>query len=344
MNVFKGLKFRHTVAITTVACCLAVSATPALSQAAGSPSVTVNSAVLQELGSPRTVPGLLRGRTFVPQPQANTSLTLPPAGTQDSDGPQFPIIRNGRLVLPQDTVDLNTPPQASAPALRAPKTTSKPRRPVKPTNPVVPKPEMKKPEPEMAAKPAPQVTPKPDPVPVPPPAPVAAAPSIPALPPTGVPAAPAIPSAPSIDAKLPPAPAPPPPPAAEPSKPAVSSPPQQIAALPKTSPPAAASGNTFRLDFPAGGAKLSNASTASLDVVAARLKAEAGLRVQLMAYAADDGKSSSQARRLSLSRALAVRSHLIAQGIKSTRIDVRALGGKNDGGPADRVDVIINQR
>ncbi|MCH8925159.1 MAG: OmpA family protein [Proteobacteria bacterium] len=50
--------------------------------------------------------------------------------------------------------------------------------------------------------------------------------------------------------------------------------------------------------------------------------------------------SASAARRLSLSRALAVRAYLIEQGVRSTRMDVRALGDKVPDGPADRVDVL----
>lgn len=44
---------------------------------------------------------------------------------------------------------------------------------------------------------------------------------------------------------------------------------------------------------------------------------------------------------MSLFRALSVRTYLMKKGIRSTRIDVRALGKKDDGAPADRVDVII---
>lgn len=67
-------------------------------------------------------------------------------------------------------------------------------------------------------------------------------------------------------------------------------------------------------------------------------------RLQLKAYAANDGTTSSKARRLSLSRALAVRAYLIEKGIRSTRIDVRALGTPRDNGPSDRVDIMILDR
>ena len=69
--------------------------------------------------------------------------------------------------------------------------------------------------------------------------------------------------------------------------------------------------------------------------------AETETRIQLKAFAAGSADRPSTARRLSLSRALAVRSFLIEQGMRSTRIDVRALGVPADDGPADRVDVIL---
>jgi outer membrane protein OmpA-like peptidoglycan-associated protein len=69
---------------------------------------------------------------------------------------------------------------------------------------------------------------------------------------------------------------------------------------------------------------------------------EAGAsRIQLEAYGGAPGDKSSDARRLSLQRALAVRQLLIDDGVPSSRIDVRAMGGVDDKGPADRVDVFV---
>ena len=68
------------------------------------------------------------------------------------------------------------------------------------------------------------------------------------------------------------------------------------------------------------------------------------LRLQLLAYASGASRSASRARRLSLSRALAARSYLIKEGVRSTRIDVRALGNKTQGGPPDRIDLIVTKR
>ena len=67
-------------------------------------------------------------------------------------------------------------------------------------------------------------------------------------------------------------------------------------------------------------------------------------RIQLMAYAGGKGLLTSKVRRISLSRALVVRSYLIEKGIRSTQIDVRALGNKTSEKPANRVDVNLVQR
>jgi len=64
-------------------------------------------------------------------------------------------------------------------------------------------------------------------------------------------------------------------------------------------------------------------------------------RVELMAYGGNKGDRSSDARRLTLRRALAIRQILIDAGVSSTRINVHAQGGAEDSGPADRVDVYI---
>ncbi|MBU6299026.1 MAG: OmpA family protein, partial [Alphaproteobacteria bacterium] len=64
-------------------------------------------------------------------------------------------------------------------------------------------------------------------------------------------------------------------------------------------------------------------------------------RVQLIAYGGPRGEKTSDTRRLSLRRALIVRQLLIDDGVPSERIDVRAMGGVDDNGPTDRVDVFL---
>lgn len=103
-------------------------------------------------------------------------------------------------------------------------------------------------------------------------------------------------------------------------------------------------GETMQIMFGAGESALPKTAQAPLASLAAALGQDETLRLQLKAYAGGDDDSASQARRLSLSRALAVRSELIEQGVRSTRIDVRALGNKSENGTSDRVDVILVQR
>ena len=107
--------------------------------------------------------------------------------------------------------------------------------------------------------------------------------------------------------------------------------------------PAAAPGSSS-VAFAAGEANLSTAGKKQLDGLAARLEKQANIRMQLLAYASGENLSASKARRLSLSRALAIRSYLISKGVRSTRIDVRALGNKVPVGRPDRVDLKIIQR
>jgi outer membrane protein OmpA-like peptidoglycan-associated protein len=64
-------------------------------------------------------------------------------------------------------------------------------------------------------------------------------------------------------------------------------------------------------------------------------------RVELQAFGGNKGDKGSDARRLSLKRALSIRQVLIDDGVSADRIDVRAMGGADDTGPADRVDVYV---
>jgi outer membrane protein OmpA-like peptidoglycan-associated protein len=64
-------------------------------------------------------------------------------------------------------------------------------------------------------------------------------------------------------------------------------------------------------------------------------------RIQLQAFGGTPGDKGSDARRLSLKRALAIRQVLIDDGVPADRIDVHAGGGADDSGPTDRVDVYV---
>jgi outer membrane protein OmpA-like peptidoglycan-associated protein len=97
-----------------------------------------------------------------------------------------------------------------------------------------------------------------------------------------------------------------------------------------------------------GLSKLDGASTSLLDEIAGGTKSDSSIRLKLLAYAGaagqTAGQTASQSRRLSLSRALAVRSYLIDKGVQSVQFEVHARGKKLEGGPPDRVDVIVTKR
>jgi outer membrane protein OmpA-like peptidoglycan-associated protein len=105
-------------------------------------------------------------------------------------------------------------------------------------------------------------------------------------------------------------------------------------------PPGAATEGEIRITFPADSADIPDSVKAQLNALAQKMASDDNMRIQLLAYASGTSEQASRARRMSLSRALAVRSYLIQQGVRSTRMDVRALGNNVEGSPADRVDII----
>ena len=222
--------------------------------------------------------------------------------TQPLPAPTAPALPP--INLPQ----VATPQPAPAPAQTA-------GRPVaQPIPPVIPPPST--PAPQIAAAPAQAQAQAPAAAPVPAPAQV---PALAAAPRAQTPVAP-------------PAPAPAPRAAPTPA-------PVQTAAL-STVRLADGSTQAARLGFQTGSSTITADSERELRRLAQVLAGNEN-RVQLRAYADGPDDRPSTARRLSLSRALAVRSSLIEAGLRSTRIDVRALGSPGDGGPIDRVDVIL---
>lgn len=103
-------------------------------------------------------------------------------------------------------------------------------------------------------------------------------------------------------------------------------------------------GYSMRVLFEPDSAKLPAAAREELSGLVANMTNNEDLRLQLLAYAGGAEMSASVARRLSLSRALAVRSYLIESGVRSTRIDVRALGNKTTDTDTERVDITIIER
>lgn len=102
------------------------------------------------------------------------------------------------------------------------------------------------------------------------------------------------------------------------------------------------SGTEFRVVYPDDMAQtLTPADTRLLNGIAARLRQDEITRLEILGFASGTAETNRESRRLSLERALAVRSYLIDQGVRRTRIDVRALGPTASDGPSDRVDLLL---
>ncbi len=97
----------------------------------------------------------------------------------------------------------------------------------------------------------------------------------------------------------------------------------------------------LRILFDGADAAVGPQGTALIMGLSQRLNRDESLRLQIRAYAGGTPEAATQARRLSLDRALAVRSMLINQGVRGTRIDIRALGNSAPEEPRDRVDIIV---
>jgi outer membrane protein OmpA-like peptidoglycan-associated protein len=96
------------------------------------------------------------------------------------------------------------------------------------------------------------------------------------------------------------------------------------------------------LKFKPGATDLGSGAQPVLDTIANRLLANETLRVQIISHATGGADDAMEARRVSLARAVAVRAYLIEKGVRSLRIDVRALGNRAENGPAsDQVDLLV---
>lgn len=95
------------------------------------------------------------------------------------------------------------------------------------------------------------------------------------------------------------------------------------------------------LNFPGNSSDLTGESQKKLDAVIRQMADMIEGRLQVRGYATGEDGSQSSARRIALSRALAVRSYMMDKGIKPTRVDVKAAGNETDRQPLDRVDLIF---
>lgn len=291
------------------------------------------------------------------------------------------LLMPGSKAAPGERIVLTPPgsqPAAKAPRLKPPRTKqAKAGVPqlnipdVSSAKPAMPKPpKAKPPAPAKAKKPAMKAPEAAKPVPVaPPPAPDMAATDDGGLTPPPLPDLPDLPPPPpAANLDLPPLPEetvqeaaadlpPPPPPAEKQAKsgdttdatepvpmpePVLPKPEEskQVAALPPPSTKVPTTGPLTVL-FSPGSAVLNTEASERINAVHEKMESDQSLRLQLVAYATSTDDNPSRARRLSLSRALAVRSQLVEKGIKSTRMDVRALGSKFEEAPGDRVDLVL---
>ncbi len=121
------------------------------------------------------------------------------------------------------------------------------------------------------------------------------------------------------------------------------------AARPPAPPPVSPSAGTtakpeatgLRLEFKPDQSDLSPAANGAIgDLIKATPNGDT-VTYNVIAFAAGVADDPSAARRMSLARGLSVRAALIAGGVPSTRIYVRALGASTDDGPPDRVDLTV---
>ena len=115
---------------------------------------------------------------------------------------------------------------------------------------------------------------------------------------------------------------------------------EQVVTIPPPS-TAAPSTGPITVPFSPGSAALNTRASEHIAAVREKMEADRSLRLQLVAYATNTDDNPSRARRLSLSRALAVRAHLVEKGVESTRMDIRALGNKSGETLGDRVDLVL---
>lgn len=96
----------------------------------------------------------------------------------------------------------------------------------------------------------------------------------------------------------------------------------------------------IRIVFPSDLNDVPAEANAALDDLASQMLADENMRIQIMCYASGTEDTESKARRKSLARCINIRQYLFKKDVRTTRMDVRALGLKSEGQPADRVDIV----
>jgi hypothetical protein len=96
----------------------------------------------------------------------------------------------------------------------------------------------------------------------------------------------------------------------------------------------------IRIVFPTEFNDVPVEANSALDDLAAQMVADESMRIEIKCYASGTADTESKARRKSLQRCINIRQYLFKKDVRTTRMDVRALGLKSEGQPADRVDIV----
>lgn len=96
----------------------------------------------------------------------------------------------------------------------------------------------------------------------------------------------------------------------------------------------------IRIIFPTELNDVPSEAFAALDDLAAQMQADDTMRIEIKCYSSGTADTENKARRKSLQRCLNIRQYLFKKDVRTTRMDVRALGLKSEGQPADRVDIV----
>jgi len=96
----------------------------------------------------------------------------------------------------------------------------------------------------------------------------------------------------------------------------------------------------IRIVFPTEFNDVPVEANSALDDLAAQMVADESMRIEIKCYSSGTSDTESKARRKSLQRCINIRQYLFKKDVRTTRMDVRALGLKSEGQPADRVDIV----
>ena len=106
----------------------------------------------------------------------------------------------------------------------------------------------------------------------------------------------------------------------------------------------AAGARDWRIVFAADSADLTDEGRRAIGDVAALLAADTGKKISIRAHADSRKGGAGAARRLSFSRAIAIRAALIDKGVLSTRMHLWARGDRDKVTPRDLVEIrLIDQ-